>query len=384
MGFLDQNATSLSDNIEFPVVEGYCGSVGAAMAIAEGQLEDYSLFEAAINNDFAEIKAVKEGTDIQPLQEASISGIVQRIVDFLTKLGAKIKALFTSFMAKIDSYMSKDTKKFVEKYEKSLAGKSFKGMKAKYAAPNKGYVWAHDYTFSLSLSDVGNKYEDGFKREEYMNGQFGKMVGEGSCTAKEFKDKVHELLYGKEEEVDNWDLSKLNAIGTRLKGNSTVLADLKKTNDSLQGAIRKAISDIGKGKSKAANGYNVDGSSDVGGAGNSFSSGSKNDKGEYSYGTTKTPDNTKLDANAASALQRKYGYLQEQANAEQAIIMAFCSTKFNEAKWGIAQDRRVFAQGVAYRAVKGDLKEEAMLAEAVGEVAQQECEAEFENMEIYA
>lgn len=383
MGFLDQNTTSLS-NIEFPVVEGYCGSVGAAMANAEGQLEDFDLFREALNYDFKEIAALREGVDLETLQEASISGIVQRIIDFFTKLGAKIKAMFTSFMAKIDSYMVKDTKKFVEKYEKSLAGRSFKGMKAKYAAPKSGYVWPYEYAFSISIGDVGNKYEDGFKKEEYVESQFGSMVGEGSCSAKELKDKVHESLYGKEEEIDNWDLTKLNNIGSRLKAGNTVLADLKKTNDSLQNAIKKAISDISKGKTKAADGYKVDGSSNVGGIDNSFSSGAKNDKGEYSYATKKNRANAKLSSDAASILQRKYGYLQQQANAEQSVIMTFCSTKFNEAKWGIAQDRRIFAQGVAYRAVRGDVKEEAMLAEAVGEVAQHECEAEFENMEIYA
>lgn len=385
MGFLDQNTTYLN-TVEFPVVEGYCGSVGAACAIAEGQMEDFSLFEAALNCDFKEIAALKEGVDIVSLQEAGIQGIITRIVEFLQKLGAKIKALFTSFMAKLDSYMTKDSKKFVEKYEKSLLGKSLKGMKAKYAAPKgDGYVWQHNYSFNLLTSEATTeKVADGFKREEYIEEAYGKAVGGGPLTQKEFKKEVHDKIYKDEETVDNWDLGSIGVIASRLKNNTKALTDLKKANDKLQADIKRAISDIQKDKDKISKNYKPGDTTDLSGLKTKYANSGSDGKYSASGDTYNTPYNKNADSDRASAAQRKYGYLQEQASAEQTVIMTLCSTLFNEAKWGIAQDRRIFAQAVAYRAVRGDLKEDAAFAEAAGEVAQYECESEFENMEIYA
>ena len=49
-----------------------------------------------------------------------------------------------------------------------------------------------------------------------------------------------------------------------------------------------------------------------------------------------------------------------------------------EAKWGLAQDRRIFAQAVGY----SPKNESALLAEAMGDVAQWECESYFEEAEV--
>lgn len=379
MGFLNQNTTYLGNDITFPVVEGYCGSIGAAMAAIDGQMNDFALFEAALKYDFSEAMALKEDADIEPLQEASLKGMIDRIIEFLKKLGSKIQALFASIMAKLDSYIKKDSKAFVEKYEKRLPGKSYKGMKAKYSAPKgDGYILDASYHFNLVAANVN--LDKDFNRDDFIEEKLGAVVGESKCTAKEFSKKVHEKLYNSETEKDNWDLGDFTTMGARLKNSDKPLAALKKKNDSIQADIKKAIAEIQKSKTAVGDKYKVDGSTDVSDVNIRFGN-NYNDDGKSELRTAKGgAAYSHLKSDTASKLQQKLGRLQQEATAHQSAIMTYCSGIMSEAKWGIAQDRRVFAQAVAFHA----LKEDAILAEAVGDVAEQECLSAFEEMEICA
>lgn len=380
MGFLNQNTTYLGNDITFPVVEGYCGSIGAAMAAIDGQMNDFALFEAALKYDFTEAMALKEDADIEPLQEASLKGMIDRIIEFLKKLGSKIQALFTSIMAKLDSYIKKDSKAFVEKYEKKLPGKSYKGMKAKYSAPKKdGYVYDTLYLFDLSTSGVNLDKE--FNRDDIIEEALGSAVDESKCSPKEFSKKVHEKLYENEVEKDNWDLGDFTKIGARLKNSTKPMETLKKENDSLQNSIKKVIADIQKAKNQMGEKYSVSGTSDISGVNTRFGAEYDTSKGTYSNTASSVPGSGKgVSGETVSKMQQKLGRLQQEATAHQSAISTYCSGIMSEAKWGIAQDRRVFAQAVAFHA----LKEDAILAEAVGDVAEQECLSAFEEMEICA
>lgn len=377
MGFLDQNTTYLGD-ITFPVVEGYCGSIGAAIANVDGIMNDYELFEAAVKYDFNETLALKEeGVDIFPLQEASVSDIVDRIVEFLKKLGSKVQALFTNIMAKLESYLNKDTKKFVTNYEGKLTGKTFTGMKAKYAAPSgEGYIFNHDYHMNISVTtaDAGE-----FNRDEFISETLGAIVGGGKASSKEFKEKVHKALYGEESTKEDWSLDDIKKIANRLKSADAPLKALKARNDALQASIKKVIGEISKAKKgmKAGKGDNTD----VSGVNTSFSV--KSDGEGASSSSKGSASHKKATSDTVSKLQANLARAQKEATAHQSAIMTFCSTIFNEAKWGISQDRRVFAQAVAFNNLK-DQKKDTSVAEAVAELAQYECESDFEDMEVYA
>lgn len=378
MGFLNQNTTYLGDDITFPVVEGYCGSIGAAMAAIDGQMNDFALFEAALKYDFTEAMALKEDADLEPLQEASLKGMVDKIIEFLKKLGSKIQALFTGIMAKLESYIKKDSKAFVEKYQKTLIGKDFKDMKAKYAEPIKGYVYDASPSFSLN---VNNDLSKDFDRDETISKFLGGILGSGSCSDKDFRKELHDKMYKDEETKDDWTNSDFDAIGARLKSADKPIAELKKKNDSLQADIKKAIAAISKSKGQISDKYKVSGDSDVSGVDTSWSSSYNGDKKKYATTTAKAGDGySAANSDAVSTLQKQLSRTQEEATALQSAIMTYCSAVMNEAKWGLAQDRRVFAQAVAYHA----LKENANLAEAVGEVAEQECLTMFEEFEICA
>lgn len=378
MGFLNQNTTYLGNDITFPVVEGYCGSIGAAMAAIDGQMNDFALFEAALKYDFTEAMALKEDADLEPLQEASLKGMVDKIIEFLKKLGSKIQALFTGIMAKLDSYIKKDSKAFVEKYQKTLIGKDFKDMKAKYAEPVNGYVYNASPSFTLTIN---TKLDKDFDREETISKFLGTILSTNSCSAKDFRKELHDKMYKDEETKDDWTNSDFDTIGARLKNADKPIAELKKKNDSLQADIKKAIAAISKSKGQISDKYKVSGGSDVSGITSTWDSSYDADKKKYVTTTRKTAaEYSNANTEVVSSMQKHLSRTQEEATALQSAIMTYCSAVMNEAKWGLAQDRRVFAQAVAYHA----LKENANLAEAVGEVAEQECLTMFEEFEICA
>lgn len=384
MGFYDNNRhIGLGSNIEFDLLEGYCGAAGAAMAALEGQQNDMTIFEMAIASDFQEAMAIKEGRDIEALQEASLSGMWEAIKNFFKKLGDKIKSLFTAFIAKMESYMKKDTKAFVEKYRSAINQKAnFKGMKAKFSNPKlNGYVWDKDYDMDDLSIDKYRKDEDDFDVDDFIDVQLKKALKGTSTTKKDFQKDLHDQLYESEEVKDDWSLNDISATMSRLVAADKAISDLKSRNESLQAQIKKVISNISKEQTKVSKAkYDTDGGGKSGISlihnmtknGNKYSAGQTGD-----YNISNAGDKTGFDTDR-NAVQIALANMQKRASAHQTAILTYCSGVMAEAKWGLSQDRRIFAQAVGY----SPKNESALLAEAMGDVAQWECESYFEDAEI--
>ena len=389
MGFYDNNRhIGLGSNIEFDLLEGYCGAAGAAMAALEGQQNDMTIFEMAIASDFQEAMAIKEGRDIEALQEASLSGMWEAIKNFFKKLGDKIKSLFTAFIAKMESYMKKDTKAYVEKYRSVINKKAnFKDMKAKFSEPKLGgYVWNKDYNFKdLKMFEFENKPEDDdFDVDDFIDGCLKTALGGVSTTKKEFQKDLHDQLYEDEEVKDDWTLNDITSVMSRMVDADKAISNLKSRNDSLQSQIKKVISDISKqqtkvskadydkdggGKSSVPRGYNIRNPKKDGKKYQAVSG------GEYDISQAGNKEGSATDRNKVQVMLTN---IQKRASAHQTAILTFCSGVMAEAKWGLAQDSRIFAQAVGY----SPKNESALLAEAMGDVAQWECESYFEDAEI--
>ena len=394
MGFYDNNRhTALGSNIEFDLLEGYCGAAGAAMAALEGQYNNMAIFESAIASDFQEAIALKEGQDIEALQEAGIKGMFEAIINFLKKLGDKIKSLFTKFIAKMESYMKKDTKAFVEKYRAQVNKKAnFKNMKAKFSKPlNTGsghaYVWKKDYELDLKIKNLfvndsvynGARDDDNFDMSDEIDRCLSIALG-NSTTKKEFQNDLHDLMYDTEEIKDDWNLNDINNVMSRLVDADKAISNLKSKNDSLQNQIKKIIADISKQQTSIATAKYDSKNDSLDIDARSYTLKTKGNKkyeiekgGQYSTSVTKdTFDKHR------GILQIALANMQKRANAHQTAILTYCSGVMAEAKWGLAQDRRIFAQAVGY----SPKNESALLAEAMGDVAQWECESYFEEAEV--
>ena len=393
MGFYDNNRhIALGSNIEFDLLEGYCGAAGAAMAALEGQYNSMAIFESAIASDFQEAMALKEGQDIEALQEAGIKGMFEAIINFLKKLGDKIKSLFTKFIAKMESYMKKDTKAFVEKYRAQVNKKAnFKDMKAKFSKPlitnGHAYIWNKDYIINhLNITDYESnpdKDDDTYDADDQIDKFLTTSLNGKSTSRKEFHNDLHDLMYDTEEIKDDWNLGDINDVMSRLVDADKAISNLKSKNDSLQTQIKKIIADISKDQSKVSTAkFETDGngkSSIAKRHGAAFDGNKKyvQTDNPKMYHISQSNDKAGFDKDR-NKVQIMLANMQKRANAHQTAILTYCSGVMAEAKWGLAQDRRIFAQAVGY----SPKNESALLAEAMGDVAQWECESYFEEAEV--
>lgn len=373
MGLLNTNATYLGNNITFPVVEGYCGSIGAAMASIDGQYNDFAMFEAALYSDFAEAGALREGAELLPLQEASISGFFGKIVEFFKKLGAKINSLFQAFIAKMQSWFQKDTKAFVKKWRPVIVAKTdFNKMKAKYSEPTKE---APEYP-TIEIASTGGLVKEDDSAEEGAENILGNILGSSSCTRKEFSKELHDHMYDSEEVKDDWTKSEIVSILNNLEGGDKMLSELKKKNDSIQNNIKKTITYLTKQQAEVSKKY------PKGDAGTDLSGDENIDKITIDGDKFTTVGNTTVGTKAGSVdkLQKRLAYFQVQASAHQAAMTTYASAVMNESKFAMTQARRIVATAVAYTPVK----EDAMMIDAYAECEQMYCEEAFDAMEVVA
>ena len=102
---------------EIPANEAYDAAFGCAHILADCQANDMALFEHAIYNDFAEVRAVQEGVGY--VNENAFTNVIKKIVEMFKKLLSKIKGIFSAFLAKLTGAF-KNGKDLVKKYEKQI------------------------------------------------------------------------------------------------------------------------------------------------------------------------------------------------------------------------------------------------------------------------
>lgn len=392
MGFFSMNEHSnLASNFEFPVVEGYDGTIGCGIALVEGYQNDLALFTAAVQYDMSEMYSIKEGVSDEVLQEGAVDTLKrmwEAIKQFFIKLGAKIKALFTAFIAKLQSYFTKDLKGFVKKYEKSLNGKDFKDMKAKFSEPKMSgtYVGPIDGRYS----DFGDANQFGFganyaekadedtSRADRLEKWYKKVSENKATNRKELADNMHELFYKDEEVKDDWDQVSVRACARRLTENTKTLSDLDKANKNFLASIQKilkAIDDEEKrinklwkdskdGKADSYTGYGINAK--------------YNDKTNRFDGASKPHDQNTGSVDLANA-QKHISNVREEASCFQEVAIALTNCVTAEVKFGITQDKRIFTKAIGYKTVK----EETLLT-AIEECAADEVNEYFDNPAIVA
>lgn len=387
MGFFSINEHSgLAGKYEFPDIEGYCGTIGCGAAIVEGYQNDWALFEAQVYSDMHEMHIVNEGGDVEALQEASIAGMWEAIKKFFIKLGAKIKAIFKAFCAKIESYFTKDLKGFVKKYEKSLDGKDFKDMKIKCAKLKKeAYVLAADPypTFDKStgyMIDTTQAQKD--KERSDMIEAYYKDASNGKADdAKSFDDWYREELYEDEETRDDWDSGKVRAAANRLTANTKLISELDKKSKAVLKDIQKVIDNIDKEQKKITALYKdsetKDGMSKKLGA-TAVKFNPNNDDNRDNGSLWYADNGVSIQGKSLDHASNQIQYIRSEASAYQEVVMHISQTIMKEAKYGIAQDKKVFTAAVAYK----KSTTEATLLDMIVECAGAEVEEFFNNTKI--
>lgn len=374
MGFYSQNRFSSVNDITVEEATGYEGVVGAGVALLESYQNDYKLFEGTLMCDFQEASAIAEGASedsIFALQENFVTSMWEKIKDFFKKLWAKIKSIFHSFIAKFDSIVMKSNKEFFKKYYREVMTKDLKDMKAKYS---KHKTLPNTSSTIIITGGAGNNTEDALKKEIEdfdRDDQFEKYAKDLTgldLTEKDFSKDFHEALFEDEEEEEGLD-EIVRECGAVLQNGDKALKFVKTMQSKMDRAIGDIIKDIEKDESKSLKNYPTEsGKEDQ----------TDDDLRIKTYGVHTDSDASghavalKGTRTATSGTTPKYyqSYLRlihMRANVAQAVITKTTSSTITEAKFSIAQARRIFAKAVAYNDKTTKAESADLFAEAFAE-----------------
>lgn len=256
--FYDNDYTSLNGGaVNIPMAEGYDCSYGAALALVESARNDLAMFNAMLNVEAAEHRILKESTgyvqegELQALQEASVSGLWNKIKELFSKLIAKIKAIFHTFLSKVDSLFKTD-KQMVKKYRTEINRKSNLGkMEVKWrklktpgnlSNYNENYFTVDDKTDVAGVSDLADQYET------ETDARFKKVVNKyiDAAFSADNSSDLRDELFDKYFSDDAPEKYELNETGESMQTIMSFLEDSSKISKAVGKYVSKTTSNLGK------------------------------------------------------------------------------------------------------------------------------------------
>ena len=248
----NNNTTSLN-GIEIPMAEGYDCSTGIATALIESVQNDYNMFKAMleveareiqINNNTDENGCINE-SEIISLQEASIKGIWNKIVELFRKLVAKIKSIFKSFFDKITVLFAKD-QTLVKKFEGQVKEKADfvnKNMKFKYRPLQKNSQGKTSKDIAEDIFKV-NISKDTFVDKDFNDTEEAYQLFNKVCGATIYgnKDEWSSSLFTSE----NVKETTLNELGNNINNVVEFMKKAKDNSNDAKGKIKDYISKLEK------------------------------------------------------------------------------------------------------------------------------------------
>ena len=392
---------------EIPANEAYDATFGCAHILADCQANDMALFEHAIYNDFAEVKAVQEGVGY--VNENAFTDVIKKIVEMFKKLLAKIKGIFSAFLAKLTGAF-KNGKDLVKKYEKQIIKYSnWKDFKCKGVRKPKNEsiqteiqnifenkkVSAVQYKITVNPNnatintgikgyDTVDKVKDA-EPEDIKNALVAEYVA-GTSDIKELHTEVMDKLFDEEDTIDGDDDKISGSYFSKawIKG---VLNDdkweknVKKFNEQLEKNINTIIDNLNKDDDAVAKVMANDSNK-----GKSFVSStlSYNDntnnkvtKNNHDLtNSSKVEDMASGDTGNFNKVQDAIHALQKLAGNEQEVITKVTSEYMTVVKFTMAQARKVWTAAAAWSS--GVHKESVDYTNALAECA---AEQFYTNME---
>ena len=413
---------------QIPANEAYDAAFGCAHILADCQTNDMALFESAIFNDMNEVMAVQEG--VQVVNENAFTNVIKKIVEMFKKLLAKIKGIFSAFIAKITSAF-KNGKDLVKKYEKQIIKYSnwkdfkVKGIRKPKNTTNIKTKLAEVFKFTLAtnyeLKSIYNAYSTGTSvfnfglgdnlntpekikeadNEDIKLAMLNKSYIQG-VTISDYKDldtEIKEYIYDEEETIDGDDdhISGSYFSAEWIKG--VLLAekwesDIKKDSDKMEKLINKIIDDLNKTGDKLAafrtkeDKENKGKVSAMAMTGHKFTSDdtinvNKNtDVSSHAY-TDMDSQSRKINGlsdDQTKKINEQYQMgiqaLQTLASNEQEVITKVTSLYMDNIKFATAQARKIWGAAAAWSSAEH--KESVEYYQALGEAS---AEQFYMNME---
>ena len=193
------------------------------------------IFGECVRSDMKEYALVQEGADVEAFQEASWESVKTKVVNFVKKVWAKVKAFFNGWYAKIAARLMSDNKAFYNKFKKSLDSKDLSKLEVKYEAPKTLDVKTPE--FSTLLTD--NKFKDSDASDVIEACYEGITASSHSEAKKEIMEKSFE----DEDEVKYTSIA--SSIENELSSSKAV-KDAQKEYNKAEKKLAKTISDLNK------------------------------------------------------------------------------------------------------------------------------------------
>lgn len=194
------------------------------------------IFGDCVRSDMKEYALVQEGADVEAFQEGAWETVKTKVVNFVKKIWAKIKAFFNGWYAKVAARLMSDNKAFYNKFKKSLDSKDLSKLEVKWEAPK-----AHDYSAngiselgdlkSLANADASDVIEKVYK------------IGETVSSHAEAKKVMLEKAFDDEDEVKYTSIAGL-VVGILNDGKS--IKETEKSYKKLEAKLAKDVKDLEK------------------------------------------------------------------------------------------------------------------------------------------
>lgn len=327
----NNNTTQLAGR-NIHMAEGYDCSFGTALALVESARNDYSMFQAMLGVEARELQIrnesagyVNEG-EIAALTEATGAGIWSKIKELFTKLVAKVKAIFHTFMSKLNS-LTKSDKEMVKKYEKEILRKTNLGnMEVKWRKVKSSPLQA------IASGDIG-------KDMTSLNGDVSSWSSESDERFKhyagsepgDYQQDLMETFFEDEESTEMKDIS------GGIRGVCTYLSGFGKANSNINKFVNKITSNLTKLVNEA----------------------------------NKAAD-TKAKEKAEDADIQNANKAYDMAVAYQTFLLKKCQIVMDAIKIEYKQNKAAFMKAIAANDKK--LEESAAYLNAVAEAAEEEVE----------
>ena len=377
MGVYSNNRIDSIADVQVEAATGYDDVTGVQIAMIESYQNDLAIFEGTIRNDMQEASMKAEGLDegaVMSFSEGAISDLVGKIKAFFVKLWAKIKGIFTSFMANFDSVFMKSNKEFVNKYKKDVfSGKDLHGLKVKIRPHASGAISgiskiegevANDITPSLvnsgTIESIEKEIED-FNQDEYICSILNKTITPALnlSSASDYDKDATDALYDDAEEVENPDV---NPVATKLLNSDAALKDAKKAKVEMDKLMSKIVSNLQKAQTETSKKFPVGANASV-----SYNQHDINDDGSTTA-TAHTGNKEEI-----SKYQKALSLASRKASAVQTAMLKFTGFVIKITKFEISQNRKIFAAAVAYHRKKN----ESSLIEGMMELADHEMDVVY-------
>ena len=260
----NENVNSMSSsNVKVsPYPLGYAG---ALMHVYENEINYNALMKSV---GISELKYYSEtGKDLFVNEAGAFSGFIAKAKEFFKKVIEKIKSIFKTFMAKINSFIISD-KEFVKKYEKDIRRKDITDMEftgyekfkdgfsnpldkitydtADYIAEKINEANNNDY-----IDTDSNKYTSD-ELQNNIESDRAKIINQsGKLTESEFRDELKDMLYGDKETFDV-TTSHITAALDVISNSKKMITDVEKEQKKVTTAIDKFIKALEKSEKNYA------------------------------------------------------------------------------------------------------------------------------------